>query len=803
MRVAVLCDIGQETYHVGDEAIAHGTVHQLTARGVDVMLLTRDVEDTRRRFGDRVACTRTLLFPWLPVDRQRYLGEIKDVCAGRRDALPAHDQVFALIEALRGVDAVLIGGGGNLNSSYGWLLYERAAVAWIGRSLGKPVMVSGQTLGPELSPPDRRVLAELLNGCVAVGLREETSLRLASELCPDHPGLSGCYDDATVLPDVLPQGDDAPSGGLMVTLAAGCGPFNAEECAEPFARALDRLASEAGHVTLVPHMARAGMDAEPAELVGGDVWMHRMVAEAMASPVTELPLLGALEAATITRNADVVLSTRYHPAIFVMAGGAATIPVTVDHYSAVRIGGALRTWGLDAQPLPIEAVYAAGVHPARLETLARWFEQSWGTAERQRAALQARREQVLAHVDAWWDFVVAVLASGRLARAAPAMPNFESVDLAVPGWLPAQEGLIPGPTPQGRQARVAVVMRTKDRGLLLRRGIDDVLAQTYPDWHLVIVNDGGDPAPVDRAVAERADALMGRVTVVHNSVCLGMETAANIGLDAYESEFVCLHDDDDTWQSSFLMRMVDHLDGPGKDQIGVLGRVEIWLERQDGEEFEVLDRIPYWLQLHELTLLDLIKINRTVPIAFCYRRTLHDSVGRYDDELPVVGDWTFLMRVLSKHRLGFLEPQALAHWRQRPGAVGAAGNSVIAKSAEHDHYDVLVRERALKEWVDRNGLGLPLFINKITEREIDRVAPATDETLHIVRDLRGQVGHLHGRIDHLQGCVDGLKGRMEQLQRRVDDQHDMIARLLELTELTAGSSLTGALKRRYQSIRER
>ncbi len=788
MRVAVLCDIGQESYHVGDEAIAHGTVRQLTARGIDVVLLTRDVEDTRRRFGEHLACVRTLFFPWLPIDRQRYLGEIKDVCAGRHDALPAHDQVFGLIEALRGVDAVLIGGGGNLNSTFGWLLYERAAVAWIARSLDKPVMVSGQTLGPDLSPPDRRVLAELLSGCVAAGLREETSLRLAHELCPDHLGLTGCFDDATVLPDVAEPGDDVPSGGLMVTLAAGCGSFNGEECAEPFARVLDRLAAQAGHVTLVPHLARAGMDAQPAELIGGDVLMHRMVAEAMSSPVHELPLLGALETATITRSADAVLSTRYHPAIFAMAGGAAAIPVTVDHYSAVRIGGALGTWGLAAQPLPIEAVYAAGVHPARLETLTRWFEQSMGTAERQRDAVRARRAQVLKHVEVWWDFVVAALASGRLAVAAPVMPQFESVDLAVSAWLPAQEGLLPRPASQGRPARVAIVMRTQDREPLLRRGLDDVLAQTYPDWHLVIVNDGGDPEPVERVVAERADALMGRVTVVHNAVAQGMETAANIGIDAYDSEFVCLHDDDDTWQSSFLMRMVDHLDGPGRGQVGVLGRLEIWLERQDGDEFEVLDRIPYWPQLHELTLLDLIKVNRTVPIAFCYRRSLHDSVGRYDDELPVVGDWTFLMRVLTKHRLGFLEPQALAHWRQRPGAVGAAGNSVIVKSSEHDHYDVLVRERAFKDWTDRNGLGLPLFINKITEREIDRLVPATDETLQVVRDLRGQVGHLQGRVDHLQRCMD--------------EQRDMIARLLELTELAAGSSLTGALKRRYQSLRD-
>jgi glycosyltransferase involved in cell wall biosynthesis len=40
-----------------------------------------------------------------------------------------------------------------------------------------------------------------------------------------------------------------------------------------------------------------------------------------------------------------------------------------------------------------------------------------------------------------------------------------------------------------------VIIRTKNRPLFLARALDDVLAQEFSDWHLYVVQDGGDPAP--------------------------------------------------------------------------------------------------------------------------------------------------------------------------------------------------------------------------------------------------------------------------------------------------------------------
>src|SRR5579884_96060 len=115
------------------------------------------------------------------------------------------------------------------------------------------------------------------------------------------------------------------------------------------------------------------------------------------------------------------------------------------------------------------------------------------------------------------------------------------------------------------QAKVAVVTRTKNRPLLLKRCIESVLNQTYKDWFHIIVNDGGDVTTVEGVVAAYLDRYNGRVRVLHNETSVGMQNASNQGIRATESEYIGIHDDDDTWHGMFLEECVDYLETAGRD----------------------------------------------------------------------------------------------------------------------------------------------------------------------------------------------------------------------------------------------
>ncbi|MSZ60996.1 MAG: glycosyltransferase, partial [Actinobacteria bacterium] len=85
---------------------------------------------------------------------------------------------------------------------------------------------------------------------------------------------------------------------------------------------------------------------------------------------------------------------------------------------------------------------------------------------------------------------------------------------------------------------VAVVMRTYERPIMLARAIASVQNQTFRDWTLIIVNNGGNPGPVEDVVRVAKSATpCGDIQVLHLSERVGMEEASNRGLAATESDF--------------------------------------------------------------------------------------------------------------------------------------------------------------------------------------------------------------------------------------------------------------------------
>ena len=102
------------------------------------------------------------------------------------------------------------------------------------------------------------------------------------------------------------------------------------------------------------------------------------------------------------------------------------------------------------------------------------------------------------------------------------------------------------------------------------------------------------------------------------------------------------------------------------------------------------------------------RVNCAVPIGILYRRSLHEELGYFREDLPVVGGWEFNMRVAQKHDVLFI-PENLAHWSKRLDAVGDQSNSVYAAADLHHLYDAKVHPDAVREHLADGGhiLGKP------------------------------------------------------------------------------------------------
>lgn len=264
-------------------------------------------------------------------------------------------------------------------------------------------------------------------------------------------------------------------------------------------------------------------------------------------------------------------------------------------------------------------------------------------------------------------------------------------------------------------SKVAVITRTKDRNIMLSRAMASVAGQTFRDFTWVVVNDGGDREGVDKVLSGWNDANV-PVVPVHHPVNKGMEAASNAGIAACPSDFVVIHDDDDTWDPAFLAKTIEFLESPaGQAYAAVLtGTVRID-EVMEGETIRQTfkgiwkpDTVGYPVGCVQFS--DMVVENQFAPIALVFRRAAYDEIGGYDEKLPVLGDWEFNLRLLSHGDIAVL-PEALANYHHRPSVKGSNyGNSVHAGVNRHVIYDAVVRNRIIRKAIEDGNPALATLV---------------------------------------------------------------------------------------------
>lgn len=456
-RVLVIGDIGQHTYHVGDEAMTIASAQALSEGGAAVTLMTRDVDHSARYIGAAVNHEAAqheagapyeylpfLLFPWAPAERELTLAAFECVLtelhADREHPSTAELSVLPQVQALPEVlhpleqtvermvefadaiatmDAVVVSGGGNLNSRYGWLLYERAAAVRAAEHAGVPVYVTGQSLGPVLNPEDAQVLERMLRTAHSVTVREHSSLAWcrergidahlsvddATDYLPASPARTLHYAEGVSAGQAL---DELPERYVCVTVNE-C----TEQQAQQIACLLDSMWREHGYAPVF--LSHYG---DPQDPTNGDTQAHQRIAEQLSpsTPATLLPILHADQSITVHRAAAFTLTSRYHPAVFSAAAGIPVLALVPDAFTQMRVGGALRQYGLGEFTLPLGML--AGAVPELMVAAA---------LRHAAVASDARRTELLEVLRAERAYLLAqILGSGKCAAPAP-FPAVEQV----------------------------------------------------------------------------------------------------------------------------------------------------------------------------------------------------------------------------------------------------------------------------------------------------------------------------------------------------------------------------------------
>lgn len=316
------------------------------------------------------------------------------------------------------------------------------------------------------------------------------------------------------------------------------------------------------------------------------------------------------------------------------------------------------------------------------------------------------------------------------------------------------------------KAAVAVITRTKNRPLFLARAIKSVQNQSMSDFIQVIINDGGEAKVVDDIIKKNTIS-QGRIKVIHNEKSSGMEAASNLAIKSVDSEYVAIHDDDDSWHPDFLKLTTEHLQTTGA--MGVVAATDRIIEEVSGNSIKRLSRERWHPEMHEISLYKQCLNNYAATIAFIYRRAALKQVGYYDEALPVAADWDFALRFLMHFDIDFLDNEpALAFYHHRPTAKGDHGNSVFREGNPHRHYINILANKYLRQDIKAGKFGLGYMISSLHYEQ------------EKARELEAYIDKSVVRLEgHVNYCTEQLERHVDTIVRR----------------WTVGGRLAGKLKR--------
>lgn len=201
---------------------------------------------------------------------------------------------------------------------------------------------------------------------------------------------------------------------------------------------------------------------------------------------------------------------------------------------------------------------------------------------------------------------------------------------------------------------ISVIIPAYNQAAYISEAIQSVLAQTFPHFELIVVDDGStDETP--EILAELRDP---RIRVIRQPNA-GLSAARNTGLRASSAPLVTFLDADDYFLPTKLEVLSAYLDQ--HPEVGmVAGRVRYIDQRGQ----LILEPAPPSIPL---SLPHLLFANPVCVSAVLLRRNWLDRVGVFDESLRACEDWDLWLRLLAADCPMSWVPDLVVAYRVHPG----------------------------------------------------------------------------------------------------------------------------------------
>jgi glycosyltransferase involved in cell wall biosynthesis len=235
------------------------------------------------------------------------------------------------------------------------------------------------------------------------------------------------------------------------------------------------------------------------------------------------------------------------------------------------------------------------------------------------------------------------------------------------------------PNPKPSLPNVDVIIPAFNSSATIRRCLESLIAQTYPNWRAIVADDGSTDGTADLAAG-----LDSRIVVLTTDINSGPAFARNLALNASAAPLVALLDADDSWDPEYLESQVAMFTSAIAGQPIAFSCCNARVVDQSGGDAGT------WLR-HDVradpTLGEILARN-TIFVGCMIRREALISIGGFDDSLRAGEDYDVWIRLLEAGFRGVRNHETLVTYF-------LSNTSLSAATVSQSKTVALVLERAI------------------------------------------------------------------------------------------------------------
>ena len=216
-------------------------------------------------------------------------------------------------------------------------------------------------------------------------------------------------------------------------------------------------------------------------------------------------------------------------------------------------------------------------------------------------------------------------------------------------------------------SRFSIIVPLYNKAPYVRKALESVVAQTYRDFELIIVDDGSTDS--SGAICEdylsRLSTLNSRLIRQANS---GVAAARNNGVKASHGEYVCFLDADDWWEPTFLEEM-DKLIKEYPDA-GLYATNYVYYK--PGKTHVALNLSQGYINYPETYAKNLVM--PVTSITSCIPRKVFDEMGGFPLEIKLGEDFLLWAKTALHYKVAFCEKPLAYYNNDIPASMRATRN---------------------------------------------------------------------------------------------------------------------------------